>query len=175
MTLKHISMSCKEYDRISDLVKRSYPKACILWIEENYNNVLTDKYNATKEEIQKKFGTVHEVECFHGTDFHSMNSIIKDGFNASYNKRSAYGKGNYFAVASSYSKEYAIPAHDGISNMFICNIVYGSKVQGSLNIGLNPNIADCAVDNLKNPSIYVIPNNNAIYPKYVVAFYKNAV
>lgn len=174
MPLEYISLSSKEYDRISAIVRKHYPKSCILWIEENKNAKLLEQYAKEKEQIQKKFGTVNEVECFHGTSYQSMLNIIEDGFNKQYNHRSAYGKGTYFAISSAYSKEYAIPETNGISYMFICYISYGSKTQGSANLVIDTNEFDCAVDYLANPSIYVIPNDNDIYPKYVIAFHKNA-
>ena len=174
MPLEYISLSSKEYDRISAIVRKHYPNSCILWIEENKNTKLLEQYAKAKDLIKKKFGSLNEVECFHGTTHENMLAIIEDGFDKSFNHRSVFGKGSYFAISSAYSKMYAVPEKNNISYMFICYISYGNKIQGSLDLVIDTNKFDCAVDNLPNPTIYVIPNNNAIYPKYVIAFHRNA-
>ena len=58
--------------------------------------------------------------------------------------------------------------------MFICNIIVGNYCVGMRNTKINTTMYDCAVDNLTNPKIYSLPNNNSVFPKYIVAIHRNA-
>lgn len=175
MVLVNVSLSSKEYDRISDIVKKSYPQSCILWIDENKNEILLKEYDKAKEATLAKYGKVNEIECFHGSSYSNIYKIIEDGFNSTYNVRSAYGKGNYFAKHGSYSKDYSVATENDISYMLICNICYGSPCVAISTTKIDTSIYDCYINTLNNPSIYVIPNDSSAYPKYLIAFHKNAV
>eukprot|EP00481_Brizalina_sp_1-RS-2013_P003538 TRINITY_DN9600_c0_g1_i1.p1 TRINITY_DN9600_c0_g1~~TRINITY_DN9600_c0_g1_i1.p1 ORF type:complete len:127 (-),score=8.59 TRINITY_DN9600_c0_g1_i1:11-391(-) len=69
---------------------------------------------------------------FHGTSFSNLPSIITNGFNRDYNRRSMYGYGTYFAkspaLASSYCRQYNynVPVYC----MFVCNTIIGETSVG---------------------------------------------
>ena len=64
---------------------------------------------------------------FHGTDSSSASKIANHGFNRSFAKTTAYGKGVYFAVNSSYSchPHYAKPDRQGVQRVLLCRVMVG--------------------------------------------------
>jgi hypothetical protein len=173
MPVEYVEMSNPQYEYISKRVRESFPESCICWIEENINDRLLIAYEERKFEAAKK-GAINEVQFFHGTSENVINSIAAGGFDPSYNKASAYGKGTYFAKNASYSFSYMKPNKVGISFMFLCNVIMGRSCIGSGNLIIDTNKFDSAVDCIKNPSIVVTPYADAAYPRYIIAFHKNA-
>ena len=170
--LKNVPVGCKQYDELCSLMRESYPKACILWIDEVCNSSLQARFN---ERLKSTLKGSKVLQLFHGTKEANIKPIIENGFEASYNVTSAYGKGTYFATKANYSKSYATDSNDQISFMLICDVIVGNVCRGSSNLVVDQSKYECAVDNLTNPSIYVVPNNDASYPRFQIAFYKYAV
>jgi len=171
----NVFMSDKRYDKIEEGIRKSYPNSCILWIEEISNPELEDRYQAQKVEIEAKRGKpCKELQLYHGTKEEAANSIIRDGFNPDFNYRAAYGKGTYFAVNASYSRDYAPPASDDVSFMLICSVLVGEIGQYGAQQPVNTKLHDNAVDNMKSPSIYVTPYAAGAIPRFIVAFHRNA-
>lgn len=166
---KTISLNDKVYDELCNLIRISYPKSCVLWIDKVENPIVKarfDAYASTKTNIQR---------LFHGTKESNMRFIVENGFRSEYNTTSAFGKGTYFAKDAIYSKEYAKSSHDEISFMLVCDVVVGNSCMGSLKKVLDQSQYDSMVNNLKNPTIFVVPNDDAAYPTYVIAFDKQAI
>jgi poly [ADP-ribose] polymerase 7/11/12/13 len=160
---------------IYEKIAKSYPDACVLWIEENSNAELLSKYEKCKAEItDKRLLPMTELQAFHGTKVENINVIADNGFDVTKNITSAYGVGSYFARDAMYSKHYMHSTDSGISYMFVCDIIVGSCAKGIMNCKIDTDLFDCAVDNIENPRIYVLPYNYAAYPRYIVAFHKNA-
>jgi hypothetical protein len=170
MELIPVKMSDKRFTDICRLITQSYPNACVLWVEHVENSALRKRYDSYKNKTE-----CEELQLFHGTKEENIKIIASEGFDASRNRVSAYGKGTYFAKHANYSKTYAINSRDGISFMFICNVaVAEAKCNGKCNCVIDVTRFGCAVDDIRNPQIYVIPSNDAAYPEYIVAFYQNA-
>jgi hypothetical protein len=167
-------MSNPVYSRVSERIKESYPHSCICWIEEAVNPKLREKYENRKKEVATR-GDVNEGQFFHGTSEEAINSITYNGFDPKYNKTSAYGKGTYFAKNASYSFNYMHPNRDGLSFMFLCDVLLGRSCKGTTRLTIDTNNYDSAVDNLVSPTIVVTPYADGAYPRYIVAFHKNAV
>jgi hypothetical protein len=171
MSIRYVEMSEPIYDTISKRIRESFPNSCICWIEENQNSLLLEAY----ENKKKTMSTPNEVQWFHGTNETNINTIVQGGFDPAYNKTSAYGKGTYFAKNASYSQGYMIPNKDGISFMFLCDVLMGRISPTSrANVSIDTNTYDCAVDNFQNPTIVVTPYSDSAYPRYIIAFHKNA-
>lgn len=165
---EYISLSNSLYDEITNKIRDGYPNACILYIEKINNPTLLDNYEKRKESIPD----VKEYELFHGTKSENIKSIIDTGFQVKYNTVSAYGIGTYFSTNPSYSMfHYTNIDKSGISYVFLCDVLVGKCQQGSHKLQIT---ADNAVDKLSNPNIYVTPYDDGCYPKYLVAFHKNA-
>lgn len=170
MTTESVSLSNPIFDKICNHIANSYPNSCVLWIDKIVNDTLLARYNSKKEMMQEKYpDEFQELELFHGTNEHAIASIVNDGFKSDLNVRSVYGKGNYFAKFASYSKLFMISNRE-ITFMFLCDVLVGKKKLSSQILGA----CECYVNNLENPDIFAIPEDDAIYPRYVIAFHKNA-
>lgn len=170
----YISLSDKMYNQIDTGIRTSYPNSCILWIEEIHNEYLENEYNKQKDTIT----TLRSTECkeilnvYHGTNEQSSAQIIQHGFDPSYNKRSAYGLGSYFAKNASYSKDYAPPASNEVSFMFICKILLGNQGKYGSGKAIDTTVHDSSTD--AGQTIFVTPYKYGAIPQYLVAFHKNA-
>jgi hypothetical protein len=159
-------MSNKIFDEISDSITKSYPNACIIYIKENTNEALIERY---KEYQDQNIGCT-EYTLFHGTRPENIQNIVESGFISDYNKRSALGFGTYFAKLANYSKAYMDVDKTGISYMFVCKVFVKNT-----RVGRNTTNMDyCTVDNKEDPQIFAVPDDSASFPKYLVAFHKNA-
>jgi len=175
MKIRYVEMKEPIYETISARVRESFPKSCICWIEENENPVLLEAYENRKKEIAKRPSNINEVQFFHGTREENITSIAQGGFDPAYNIGSAYGKGTYFAKNASYSQAYMVPNNEGISFMFLCDVLMGSiSPTTRANTEINTALYDCATNNFQNPTIVVTPHSDGAYPRYIIAFHKGA-
>lgn len=174
-TYKPVMLSNPIFDEVAKAIRITYPNACILWVDEVVNPELRKAYEEQKESIRSQRGDCKELRLYHGTSEEAVHSIVNTGFDPLKNTTSAYGKGTYFAVAAAYSKDYAKPKRDEISFMMMCDVLVGKYCQGNANAHTNTKLYDNSVDNLKTPSIYVTPYKYGSFPRYVIAFHRNAV
>lgn len=173
MSLRYVEMKEPIYDTISKRIRESFPNSCIVWIEENKNIHLHAAYENRKKEIAK-VGSINEFQWFHGTREENITKIAIEGFDPAFNKTSAYGKGTYFARNASYSNSYMVPNAQGISFMFLCDVLMGKPCAGRHSLEIETELYHSAIDNFQKPSILVTPFKDAAYPRYIIAFHKNA-
>lgn len=173
MSVRYVEMCEPIYEQVSKRIRESFPDSCICWIEENENIHLSAAYEHRKREIAKD-ASINELQLFHGTREENITKIAMEGFDPSYNKTSAYGKGTYFAKNASYSQSYMIPNKDGISFMFLCDVLMGKPCMGRPNIDIDTSLYHSAIDNFNHPTIIVTPFADAAYPRYIIAFHKGA-
>ena len=90
-----------------------------------------------------------------------------------------YGDGVYFARDASYSLNYCRTDNAGLSIMYVAKVLVGNftvgakgmKMPPSRNNPSNPQLLyDSVVDNINNPSIYVIFADHQCYPEYLITF-----
>lgn len=121
----------------------------------------------------------YTLDLFHGTREDAYKKIIYNGFDRNYSGRNAtyYGKGVYFATQSSYSDKYAFPAkNDGVKRMFLAEVVIGECCLGEKNMQTIPikkgtnEAYDCAVDQLDNPTMYVVFKDSSAYAHYMLEY-----
>ena len=174
--LSPISLSNKLFDQISAMITASYPNACLCYIEKIDNTYLTERYQARKADLILKRGAevVKELMLFHGTKFNNINNIVLNGFKASFNKVSAYGRGTYFSTTANYSQNYSTADPNEFSYMFISNVIVASCILGTSGKEIDTELYDNMVDNITKPSMYVTPYDDGCIPVYMVAFHKNA-
>ena len=99
---KSVRMSDPRFDEIVSIITKSYPKSCVLWIDEVENDVLLARYEQKKELLKNLYLTVEEFALFHGTKIDCIDPICEEGFRAELNRVSALGKGTYFATDALY-------------------------------------------------------------------------
>lgn len=175
-TLVPVSTSDKIYDTISARVRQSYPNSCIVWIDKIENPVLEQAYMDRHAALCEKRGKheVSEALLFHGTDEAAAHSIANNGYDVTYSKVAAYGKGTYFATTASYSLGYTKNNTNGLCFMLFNKVLIGSKTRCGSNQSIDTNHHDNSVDNIAQPSIVVCPYNDGALPTYIIAFYRNA-
>ncbi|XP_026208326.1 protein mono-ADP-ribosyltransferase PARP14-like [Anabas testudineus] len=173
-----------EYQTVKQDFRRTVTRT-IMKIERLQNVHLLRAYEVQKKHITDKTnlqGGALEKSLYHGTTQDNCDSIIKTGFNRSFagQNATAYGHGTYFAVNASYSASptYSKPAADGSQLMFVARVLTGTYTVGGSNMKVPPprnvlqphDLYDSVVDNIHNPSMYVVFHDNQAYPDYLITF-----
>eukprot|EP00339_Tiarina_fusa_P025891 CAMPEP_0117013264 /NCGR_PEP_ID=MMETSP0472-20121206/10982_1 /TAXON_ID=693140 ORGANISM="Tiarina fusus, Strain LIS" /NCGR_SAMPLE_ID=MMETSP0472 /ASSEMBLY_ACC=CAM_ASM_000603 /LENGTH=1244 /DNA_ID=CAMNT_0004716535 /DNA_START=123 /DNA_END=3857 /DNA_ORIENTATION=+ len=160
------------------------------------NVPLWQSYSVKKQTMRTRFadGTSRRVNnvgdhldtlsrrwLFHGSRSETMGKIAQQGFNRSFAGLNAvaYGRGVYFARDASYSSHprYSAPDEKGVQHMFMCRVLIGDWSKGSHD-QITPEakpynafeLFDSTVDNVSNPSIFVVYHDSQAYPEYLVSF-----
>uniref|UniRef100_H2Z3A1 Poly [ADP-ribose] polymerase n=1 Tax=Ciona savignyi TaxID=51511 RepID=H2Z3A1_CIOSA len=141
------------------------------------------KKNEVTERMKKSNNTAEVVkELFHGTSFDVAEKIYVQGFDRGYAGANAtvYGKGVYFATNATYSNNYAQPHPTSKHRkMFLADVVTGEFCQGNQSFISPPTrsnatnrseLYDSVVDNISNPTIFVVFKDASAYPKYLLTY-----
>ena len=173
-SFKGICMSDPIFDELAKYIEKSYPNACILYIDEVINDDLRILYEKRKAALIEKRGkdNISEKILFHGTKAHAIDSIAENGFLKKYNKVSAFGLGTYFSTTATYSTDYSDKDNTDVSYMFVCDLLVGICETINGPVPIDTTKYDNSV-NKNNPTIYVSPYDDGCFPKYLIAFYKN--
>jgi poly [ADP-ribose] polymerase 10/14/15 len=116
---------------------------------------------------------------FHGSSAFAIPKIGQQGFQRNFAGKNAtvYGRGNYFALSSSYSvhKVYTPKDSSGVKRMFIARAMVGESCVGKNDMKVpserKPNILfDSTTDSMKSPQLYVTYHDAQAYPDYLVEF-----
>ena len=109
-------------------------------------------------------------------------------YSETFSSGTRFGKGMYFARDASYSARYAvsssIPPHMGIGigtgqcQMYLARVLTGEFVKGDNSMLVpppkDPNnsnvLFDSVVDDVQNPSIFVVFYDAQAYPEYLITF-----
>ena len=90
-----------------------------------------------------------------------------------------YGKGAYFARDASYSAGFSEAGNSGDRCMFLCSVLTGDYTLGNSNLRDCPSkdepgdpalCYDSVVDDMNDPSMFVVFNDAQAYPKYLIRF-----
>jgi len=89
-----------------------------------------------------------------------------------------FGLGVYFATSAEYSHGYANQERGtGHRRMLLADVVTGRYTQGNPEMKVPPRINatspdnyDSTVDNISNPSMYVVFKDGSVYPLYVLTY-----
>lgn len=89
-----------------------------------------------------------------------------------------FGDGTYFARDANYSNQdkYARPDSTGMKTMILADVITGDFCQGERNMKtpkLKPgsnHVCESAVENLSDPSIFVVFQDASAYPAYVISY-----
>ncbi|CAH1249983.1 PARP14 [Branchiostoma lanceolatum] len=144
------------------------------------------KYKTYLSELKERRKTCPrskiEKSLYHGTAAEVVGNINQGGFNRNYGGKNAtvYGNGVYFAKHASYSAQdtYSPPDAQGNKHIYQVRAIVGEYTTGKSGILEPPpktpsNAAvryDSVVDNVKNPSIFVVFRDNDAYPEYLIVF-----
>ncbi len=174
--LENVSLSSKDFDIVADLVTKTFPHACILSIERIINTVLNERFEARRAHYIATHGPDYgkDVTVYHGTNSKAILPICNNGFEAGRNTRCVFGRGSYFATSFGYSHGFTDVDKEEHSYMLICKILPGRMCRGSHGMVIDRSKYDCGTDNAAKPSLYAMPQDDAILPLFVVMFHKNA-
>eukprot|EP01083_Nonionella_stella_P112655 331704_1 len=175
-TLVSLDLNTYPANKVVANFKKTVTNRRVVKVESVENRMLYESYWSAKRKLTRLVGErkINERFVFHGTNnLEAMKRIQTEGFRKEFTTRAAYGEGTYFARDASYSVQYT----GGINRMFQCNVVMGQSFRGKAEHRLrswprrkNELIYDSLVDNQKNPSIFVIHENDRAYPMFIVHF-----
>ncbi|XP_039625424.1 protein mono-ADP-ribosyltransferase PARP12-like isoform X2 [Polypterus senegalus] len=174
--------SSEEYGKVKKHFEKTMYGFQITKIERIQNKALWEVFQWQKEQMRKtKNGKpVNEKNLFHGTDLKNIDAICKHNFDWRIcgTNGTAYGKGSYFARDAQYSNGFT-----GLSSpktMFVVRVLVGDSVEGKSSHVRPPSkdggdtfFYDSCVDNILNPSIYVVFEKHQIYPEYIIEYDDN--
>ena len=108
---------------------------------------------------------------FHGTSQENIDVIVKSpvGYNpmlAGSAVGAIWGDGTYFAKDAKYSHSYTELKNE--RKMLLNRVIAGKWDQGAQGITKFPR--NSLVNDVKNPSIFVIQHSNQAYPSYVITY-----
>jgi len=76
MSTTPVYMSDKIYNELVELLRKTYPNVCVLYIDRISNKALEKKFEARRLTFENKSST----KLFHGTQSGSVASIITNGY-----------------------------------------------------------------------------------------------
>ncbi|XP_059360648.1 protein mono-ADP-ribosyltransferase PARP12-like [Carassius carassius] len=168
-----------EYIKIKELFSRTMFGFRILKIERIQNKALWEVYQWQKDFMKKNNGgrDVTEKQLFHGTDSTHLDAICHTNFDWRIcgTHGTAYGKGSYFARDAKYSHSYT--KDSGTRSMFVCRVLVGSYTKGDSSYLRPPSkdggdtvFYDSCVNDVFDPSIFVVFEKHQIYPEYLIEY-----
>ncbi|KAK7886165.1 hypothetical protein WMY93_025786 [Mugilogobius chulae] len=175
----NLQSSSAEYKEIHNLFCQTMRGFDIVKIERIQNKAVWEAFQLQKNHMKNKNNgrPVTERKLFHGTDSSHVETICATNFDwrlCGVNG-TAYGQGSYFARDAKYSHSYTGTSH--VRFMFVSRVLVGEFTRGSSEYkrppskdGGNVNLYDSCVDNIMNPSIFVVFEKQQIYPEYVLQY-----
>uniref|UniRef100_A0A8D0FE88 Poly [ADP-ribose] polymerase n=1 Tax=Strix occidentalis caurina TaxID=311401 RepID=A0A8D0FE88_STROC len=183
--LVNLKPSCQEYLDVQDKFKKTCHSFVIEKIERIQNPFLWQTYQIKKTSLcTKNTNQSNEKLLFHGTAASSLSTINYSGFNRGFAGKNAavIGNGTYFAVDASYSAQdtYSVPDMNGRRYMYLARVLTGQYCAGRKGLITPPpknpadptDLYDSVVDDVNNPTMFVIFNDIQAYPQYLITFKK---
>ncbi|XP_039890938.1 protein mono-ADP-ribosyltransferase PARP12 isoform X7 [Simochromis diagramma] len=171
--------SSEEFREVVALFSETMKSCDIINIERIQNKALWEAFQLQKNQMKtkNKGGNVREEKLFHGTDSKFADTICHHNFDWRIcgTHGTSYGKGSYFARDARYSHNYT--GDTDVRDMFISRVLVGDFTKGSSDYRRPPskdggdiNFYDSCVDDVMNPSIYVVFEKHQIYPEYLIKY-----
>ncbi|KAM4711720.1 protein mono-ADP-ribosyltransferase PARP12-like [Anableps anableps] len=180
-TRKRVNIPCTsdEFQKLEALFRSTLRGFDIIKIERIQNKALWEVFQWQKNQMKNNNGgrEVEEKQLFHGTDSKHIDAICLNNFDwriCGVNG-TAYGKGSYFARDAKYSHSYT--GDSDVKTMFVTRVLVGSYTNGNSSYVRPPskdggdiNFYDSCVNDVTNPSIFVIFEKHQIYPEYLLQY-----
>ncbi|XP_065583318.1 uncharacterized protein LOC136042298 [Artemia franciscana] len=135
------------------------------------NPALESQFLETSKQFAAKYGAgakqANPILAFHGTPIEkNIESILKNNFQRSYIKRTAYGHGHYFSEFPETALEYA----GSVKALILCKILAGRSQDVTGNTLLTNGYDSLRVkkDAFGRGTMIIIDNEKQILPQYVV-------
>jgi poly [ADP-ribose] polymerase 7/11/12/13 len=184
--LFNVRAGTQEYAMISTLFHKTLPNHSIDSMQRVENGALHERYIVHKSTIRNELGWQFDENSmvkylFHGTAENSIHDIVNHGFQplrAGTNVGAIYGHGTYFARDARYSLDYACTLPSGQIQMLVTRVVLGLWTKGKEGMKDIPPLPreksrkyHSLVDDVTDPSIYVIQHASQTYPAYLLIFH----
>ena len=122
---------------------------------------------------------VDERQLFHGTEEETVEYICGQNFDPRMHGKNAvkFGKGIYFARDARYSSHYT--GKSTVRYMLYAQVLTGKKTEGNKMMQRPPpvdpmkpagELYGCCVNDMRNPTVFVIFDGNQCYPTYVIEY-----
>ncbi|XP_041114046.1 protein mono-ADP-ribosyltransferase PARP11-like isoform X1 [Polyodon spathula] len=188
-----------EYKEVARLFKNTM-HVCITAIKRIQNLDLWEFFCRKKAQLKRRNqgAEIEEKMLFHGTSHENIEAICTNNFDCRLNggHGTVFGKGAYFARDAVYAAKFCktsenhgliLKKHDVAPNvfqaqphfksLFLVRVLVGSYTLGKSHYCRPPskdmsyvNFYDSCVDDINNPKIFVVFDNNQIYPEYLIEF-----
>lgn len=169
-TTSYVEMSEKIYDELERAVQTTYRNSCIVWIERNENKELEKSFLL----YLAQFDNPNIKRLYHGTTKENINNILSNGFDPAKRKVCAFGEGIYFATRAEYSRHYSRKKiNEDIAYMLVCDVVCGKVTKGRPGQHI-PDRYQSFTNSIAKPDMYIVNKREAVFPRYVIAFYPDA-
>ena len=180
--LVNVKRNSTEWVLVQNKFRQTLTVEQIINIQCIRNTSIERYYKLEKENFQKRGKPLNEVLLWHGsrkTDPKLIYQGDKHAFDIRFANEGWWGYGYYFAQNANYSTNYAHRLANGQKQMFLCNVILGESVEMKPDNTLKiPPIKD-QTNNLRYDSvkgdqygqaIYIIYDNNRIYPTYLITY-----
>ncbi|KAL6473743.1 hypothetical protein MHYP_G00173040 [Metynnis hypsauchen] len=173
----HLKSTTDEYKKIVELFNQTLSGFHIKSIERVQNRDLWEVFQWQRDVLRKKTaGKENEKLLFHGTKSKHIDAICQQNFDWRICgvHGTAYGKGSYFAREANYSHNYT--DESGTRCMFVCRVLVGEYTKGHCSYLRPPSkdgdtvFYDSCVNDINNPSIFVIFEKHQVYPEYLIQY-----
>lgn len=177
----------EEYEHVTSQFLLTLPNADILRVERIQNKMIMRRY-FDRSQLMKEFSTLdlREELLFHGTRDNRPELIYRggEGFDMRFCLDGMWGRGNYFAVNSSYSHGYAFECN-GVYKMFAVNVLTGNSFYSNPDSSLtkppfldSPVSSDTTIQrrydsvhgNTGGTRVYITYDNEHAYPAYLITY-----
>ncbi|XP_061085087.1 protein mono-ADP-ribosyltransferase PARP12-like [Conger conger] len=171
--------SSEEYQKILALFQKTMGGHSIHKVERVQNRALWEVFQ-WQQDLMRKNDAGRKVDkrlLFHGTDSVHVDAICQQNFDWRLcgTHGTAYGKGSYFARDARYSHGYT--GASGVRTMFVCRVLVGCYTTGDSSYLRPPSkdggdsmFYDSCVDNIHDPSVFVVFEKHQIYPEYILKY-----
>uniref|UniRef100_A0A1A8L517 Poly [ADP-ribose] polymerase n=1 Tax=Nothobranchius pienaari TaxID=704102 RepID=A0A1A8L517_9TELE len=173
-----LQRTSEEFQKVEALFSSTMQGFDIIKIERIQNKALWEVFQWQKNRMRDNNGGryVTEKQLFHGTDSQHVDAICNDNFDWRIcgTHGTAFGKGSYFARDAKYSDSYT--GHMKDKTMFVSRVLVGRYTKGDPSYVRPPpkndetNYYNSCVNDVKDPSIYVVFEKHQIYPEYLLKY-----
>jgi hypothetical protein len=179
-----------EYIDIAGQFTRTLPSATIVRIDRVENGPMRQAFALQASSLTKQIGAGYDASTmqqrlFHGTQAVEaiVNSTDGHGFLpllAGSAVGAIYGDGTYFARDASYSNAgYARKLQNGQKQMLLVDVLVGRSEKGEKGMKMTSLIPgeqhiryNSFVNDVSDPSIFVVQHSNHAYPAYLITYKK---
>ena len=173
-----------EYQKVVNLLGSINDVVIVEKIERIQNPRLYKMYVCKRESMGSE---ANEKQLFHGTKAGNISSINTNNFNRRFSgiNGTKFGDGVYFSRNSKYSARFSLLKDTDsqklgdILYMYVAKVLVGMSVKGDPKMRVLPKrddprnpelVYDTAVNDTKDPSIFVTFDDHQCYPEYLITF-----